>query len=258
MDRRSFVKGAVGVAGVGALGAAGVAGGLTVVRPREAEAWSPWYYGAHLLGGPAPNGTPYVPLVVRDGAFFADFSAFEHRGERFAPSQWHAYCGAGELPAGEPLPLVYWREPEVLAHLRPWYADRLGEPVRPDDFPDVGFGASAVAGSVETPALRVTVVRWTPDAFRRVESPLMASRDPFPEHVEAVREDELAMLRERVFSEGFVAAGSACTHFCCTAGFKEAEALARPRDAWDRLFCTCHNVVYELREPVRYRREPLG
>lgn len=59
-----------------------------------------------------------------------------------------------------------------------------------------------------------------------------------------------------MFSGQFVAVSNWCTHFCATAGYDESEALARPRDAWDKVFCTAHNSVFEPREPVAYSFVP--
>jgi Rieske Fe-S protein len=54
----------------------------------------------------------------------------------------------------------------------------------------------------------------------------------------------------------YVAVSSFCTHFCCAPGYREAEKLARPRAAWDNIFCTCHNSNYNYRQPVAFSFAP--
>lgn len=253
MDRRRFVKVCVGVAGAGALGAAGFA----TLRPLAQTPGATGlvrYYGALRTGGPAPRGVPYVPILVRDGVFVVRSAPFRHAGIDHDPLAWHRYClpvGTSGLDreSGQDDTLRYWMPPERLKVLRPWYADKLGEPIRPEDFPDVGFGATFTWRSEGMPEERRLVgVLVRASSFEHVRDPVGSAK--------ALDVAELAMLRERVFHEDFVAVNAACTHFCCKAGYKEAEKLARPRGAWEQVFCACHDSAFDLQRPVAYLYAP--
>ncbi len=251
MERRAFVKACVGVAGAAALGSAGLGMARSLVEPRGPSGIVR-YFGAHRVGGPAPRGLPYLPLRRdADGALAVNAEPFSFRGATYDPLAWCRYCGHQSAPGlvrGAALDdrLRYWFPPDLGKVVRPWYADKLGEPVRPEDFPDVGFGARVVwrtpDGAPDAHRLQALVVRVPA---------LKDARDPV-KPAKPLQAGELALLQERVFLGDLVAVFSACTHFCCWAGYKEAEVFARPRNAWENAFCTCHDANYDAAAPVAY------
>lgn len=242
MDRRSFVKACAAAGGAVALGAAGIGVAKGLARTRSGAATFR-YVGAHKVGGPAPRGVPYVPLAVENGVVVGRTSLRVGRAE-WDTLRWLGFCGhenaKGLQPAyaGDDV-LRYHLPGELGERIRPWYADKLGEPVVPSDFPGPGFGARFV---------------WRGDLTGVV---LMLDGEGLREPTERIPPAKPLADGERkalgsLGAKGLVAASNVCTHFCCEAGWKEAEALARPRDAWDKLFCTCHNAVFDLRAPVAY------
>lgn len=255
MDRRSFVKACVAAGGIGALSASGLGMLRPLAEPRAAVAPPLRYFGAHVVGGPAPRGVPYVPITVQDGVFVAKTSLAQD-GERHDVLGWHRFCGRANAPGLDPAftsddTLTYAKKPEYEWLLRPWFHGHLGQPLRPEHFEDVGFGAAFVwrsQGVPETLALPGVLLRVGEDAFREVEVPNGSAK--------SLARGEMDFLKREVFWKGFVAVSAICTHFCCVGGYKEAEQLARPRGAWDNLFCTCHNANFDPRQPVAYDMPP--
>lgn len=251
MDRRDFVKACIAAGGIGALSAGGLGMLRPMVQPRPAPTRPMRYFGAHVIGGPAPRGVPYVPITVQDGAFVAKTELGLGR-ERLDVLAWHRFCGRTNAPGLDAAftsdnTLTYATKPEYERLLRPWFHDRIGQPLRPEQFEDVGFGAPFLwrsQGVREPHTLPGVLIRVGEDAFREVEVPNGSAK--------ALARGEMDFLRREVFWKGFVAVSALCTHFCCVAGYKEAEKLARPRNGWDNLFCTCHNANFDPRQPVAY------
>ncbi len=206
-------------------------------------------FAAERVGGPAPRGVPYIPVTVQDGVFVAK-PRLRFQGRDLDVLSWLRYCGQQGAPNLDPAftedqTLRYHRKDSYRA-LTPWYADRYDAPIRPEDFPDVGFGA---------------VFRWRSEGVpsRDVLMGLLLRLDPATLGAPAplqgghrLTAQEWDFVRREVFHEGFVAVATRCTHFCCDAVWKEVEALQRPRDAWDDVFCTCHNARFDPRRAVAY------
>lgn len=254
VDRRKFVRAAVGTAvGVGAAGSAVAIGVPFLTRRYDAPPPRPRrYFGARIVGGPAPRGVPLIPLALNErGELVARAVVHDDSFGEVDTSAWHAYCdGAG--PGGGDA-LRFFVPEERAAVVNPWYADRVGEAARPEDFLENEMGATVtwgapVDGSAHAPLVAV-VVRYSRDA-------LVHRADATPRVGAPLSAREWALVRTRFVLEWedsvFVAANAACTHFCCLAGFKENEKLARARDAWDKLFCSCHVSVFDPREPFAY------
>lgn len=252
MDRRTFVKGCVAVAGAGALAATGisVAGGLVAPRARAPPLVR--YFGAHRVGGPAPVGVPYVPITVEDGVFVAKTSLPRLAGRELDPLAWHAYCGLQRAPGVKPgyagdNVLCCSAPEEKLRVLTPWYKGLVGQPLRPEHFPDAGFGAPFAwrsQGETDPFVLRGVLVRVDASEVRHVRDVRLPAKP--------LRDDEFDFVRREVFWGDYVAVNAACTHFCCTAGYRESRAIAEPRNGWDNLFCLCHNANFDFRTPVAY------
>ena len=257
MDRRSFVKACLGVAGAGTLAAAGVGTAVNLAQIRPASGGAQTYWGAHKVAGPAPRGIPFIPITVENGVFVGKPTITTAEGDVVDVLSWYKYCGHGGAPGlkadfTENNELTYFIAEEKLHLITPWFKDLLGKPVRPDDFPAPGFGASFIwrsDGQSGPNVLTGTIVKTAPGDIRLQTAAVPPAK---PLKTEA----DFEWVRSEIFHEDFVAASTFCTHFCCIPAYREAEQLARPRNAWDKLFCTCHNSVYDHREPVTYSFAP--
>lgn len=242
MDRRTFVRVCVAAGGAAALGAGAVGLGTGLARPRGTPG-TIRYIGAQVVGGPAPRGVPYVPIEGRNGIVHGR-TTLRVGGRTWDTLRWLAFCGHERAPGLDPGldddgALRYAMDEDIARQIRPWYADRLGELVRPDDFPGEGFGA------------RFSWRRGLTGVIVKLEGG--ALHEPTNLRGSALRLDaaERGALAS-LGAEGLVAVSNICTHFCCEAGYKETEALARPRGAWEKLFCACHSGVFDVHAPVAY------
>lgn len=275
MDRRSFVKTCVGVAGVGALAASGLSMAASLAIPRAASGNLLRYYGAHRVGGPAPRGVPLIPITVENGVFVGKTSipVFDVKTQSVDASKemnvldWYRYCGHAGAPGLKPdftkdNKFSYFIADEKLKVITPWFKDLLNQPIKPEDFPADNFGASFVwrsKGQSGTSLISGVIIK-TPPEGQFLGPDYIASGTKAPAKPLSSKA-EYDFVRKNVHHQdekygNFIAVSTYCTHFCCTPGYREAEALARPRDAWDNMFCTCHNSNYNFREPVAYTFAP--
>lgn len=258
MDRRSFVKTCVGVAGAGALAASGLGLAAGLAIPRKPGGAVLNYYGAHRVAGPAPRGVPYIPVTVENGVFVGKTSIPTPDGSGEVNTlEWYKYCGHAGAPGLQPdftedNTLTYFIAEEKLKSITPWFKDLLGKPIRPEDFPGDGFGASFIwrsANQTGPNVLTGVLIKAPPREIEMTTAVVPPAK--------ALQGDEdFEYVRTNVFHENFIGVSTFCTHFCCIPGYKEAEALARPRNAWENMFCTCHNSNYNYRQPVRYSFSP--
>lgn len=257
MDRRSFVKACVGVAGAGALAATGISMAATLAIPRSPGGGVIDYYGAHKVAGPAPRGVPYIPVTVNAAGEFEGLPLIRRGNEEINVLEWYKYCGHAGAPGlrqgwTDDNRLYYFIAEEKLHSITPWFNDLLGQPIRPEHFPAPGFGASFIwrsQGQTGANIITGVLIRNRVDEFV-LQATAVAPARP-------LRDDaDFQFVRDNIFHEGYVGVSTYCTHFCCIPGYREAEALARPRGGWDSMFCTCHNSVYDQREPVLYGFSP--
>ena len=257
MDRRSFVKTCVGVAGAGALAASGLGMAAGLAIPRRAGGALIRYVGAHKVAGPAPRGVPYIPITIQDGKFVGRpvIPTMDGAGE-VNVLDWYKYCGHAGAAGLQPdftddNTLTYFIAEEKLHAITPWYKDLLGQPVRPEHFPGDGFGAGFTwrsQGQSGTAVLTGVIIKAAAQELSLASSTVAPARP--------IQAEEFEYVKKEVFHEGFIGVSTFCTHFCCIPGYREAEGLARPRGAWDNMFCTCHNSNYNHREPVAYTFSP--
>lgn len=260
MDRRSFVKACVTTAGVGALAASGLGMAAGLAIPRKPGLPPVRYFGAHRVAGPAPRGIPYIPVAIEGGTIVGRTSIpnYEAGEPDINILEWYKYCGhsiAPGLVAGtreDENGLKYFIAEDKIASVNPWYGDRLANPIRADEFPDNEFGAGFIwrsDGQSGPNVLTGAIIRYKTKAVKHLTSGITNPGKSLPA-------DRMQLVRDQIFAtvgdSTFVAISTFCTHFCCIPGYKEAEKLARPRNAWDKVFCTCHNSVYDPREPVAY------
>src|SRR5581483_9655393 len=271
MDRRSFVKTCVGVAGAGALAASGLSMAAGLAIPRRAGGALIRYYGAHRVGGPAPRGVPLIPITVQDGKFVGKTSilAFNKDTGKADPSlppvnilDWYKYCGHAGAPGLTPTftndnTLTYF-EKDLYKSIKPWFDGKYGNPISPDDFPANSFGAAfqwRSKGQSGVNVLSGVIIRANPDEVKFVTS-TVAPAKPLVSQAEYDYVVKNVHYVDPDTKNHYIAVSTFCTHFCCVPGYKEAEALARPRNAWDNMFCTCHNSNYNYRQPVAYTFSP--
>ena len=256
MDRRSFVKTCVGVAAGGAIAASGLGMAAGLAIPRKPGGSLIRYFGAHRVAGPAPRGVPYIPVTVEDGVFVGKPTIQGPDGAEINVLDWYKYCGHAGAPGLQPNftrdnTLTYF-EKEDYKKLTPWFKDYYGQPIRPEHFPGDGFGAAFVwrsKGQSGANILSGVLIKAPARELRYVTSAVSPAK-PLKD------EAEYQFVLDNVFHEGFVGVSTFCTHFCCVPGYRENEGLARPRNAWDNMFCTCHNSNYNHRQPVAYTFSP--
>ncbi|HEV8360364.1 MAG TPA: hypothetical protein VGR28_07930 [Candidatus Thermoplasmatota archaeon] len=242
MDRRAFVRGCVyaSAAGMMAATAAGLAGPLA---PGGSARWRRVdYLGATVVGGPAPQGLPLLPLARdAEGRLRADPTPASVEG---GVLDWYRYCGHERMPqlqqkfAARDELLRYELAPEraeQALELRgatgrrdvAWQLGKLGLPARAEDFAGPGYGASVVWRG----AVRAIVL-----ALRRED---------------VVLEGGAAAGAEGFFVEGpadtlLVAYVGFCRHLCCIPGWHESRK-ALGEGLFDQIYCTCHYSVFDPR-----------
>lgn len=269
MDRRTFVKTCVGVAAGGTLAASGLSMAASLAKPRPAGGAVLRYYGTNRVSGPAPRGIPYIPITVENGVFVGKTSIPKF-GEEATPVNaldWYKYCGHGAAPGLKPeftqdSTLTYFIAEEKLKSITPWFKDLLGKPIRPEDFPADNFGASFIWRSKgqSGPNVLTGMLIKTPSSDEAFLGPRFITA-PQPPGRALASQAEYEFVRKNVFHldpqhGNFIGVSTFCSHFCCIPGYREAEKLARPRDAWDNMFCTCHNSNYNFREPTAFTFSP--
>ena len=262
MDRRSFVKTCVGVAGAGALAASGLGMAAGLAIPRAPGEPPVRYFGAHRVGGPAPRGIPFIPITLNaDGVFEGKTTipTLDGSGE-VDVLEWYKYCGHSGAPGlkadfTNDNRLIYLAKEEYEHIITPWFKPYLNQPVKAEHFPADNFGAAfqwRSAGQGGANVLTGVIIRIAKSDVKLVSSTVPPAKP--------ITQSEYEWLLKNVFveHEGSLYAGisSFCTHFCCAPGYRESEKLARPRAAWDNIFCTCHNSNYNHREPVAFSFAP--
>lgn len=261
MDRRSFVKACVTTAGVGALAASGLGLAAGLAIPRKPGLPPVRYFGAHRVGGPAPRGIPYIPITVQDGTFVGRTSIPAPDGSgALNPLEWYKYCGHSGAPGlqadfTDDNTLTYLAKEEYEHLITPWFKPYLDQPVRLEHFPADNFGAAfkwRSEGQGGANVLTGIIIRVAKSQMTLVSSTVPPAKP--------ITQEEFDWALQNVFhTEGnsvYIGVSSFCTHFCCSPGYREAEKLARPRAAWDNIFCTCHNSNYNFREPVAFTFAP--
>ena len=144
----------------------------------------------------------------------------------------YRYCGRANAPglrvgyAGDDV-LRYDLTPEETARTDPWYADRVGEPARPEHFQ---------AGQ----AARVTWRSAPPAEAGTKLVFLVLKLDRTPEVAPDLdRGSALGMLWQ-----DFAAFAAPNTLFCCLLTW-HTDRNARVQDRWDLLFDPCHGTSYD-------------
>ena len=254
--RRRFVKGVVGsaaLAGVGtgsamAIGAttssSGIGGGTTMAMAIE------------NTDGPAPRGMPIIPLTIEDGELqgvWPEVSEVTKGGQTVNvaetelggvtySSQWFQYCGVQTYPGTQPTADQDNTFRVGASAGYDWMSDlEPGEPLTVDMFADYeewgnGIGQSGVG--------KPATGRWRSEDVDQT-LPIQVLRSSRIE--EMAQDDEFLSAAT---DQGFIAWLNKCTHFCCVPGFKQLEGSAN-FGAEDRVYCQCHQSVYDPFSPVQ-------
>lgn len=262
MDRRSFVKACVTTAGVGALAASGLGMAAGLAIPRKPGLPPVRYFGAHRVAGPAPRGIPYIPVAIEGGTIVGRTSIpnYEAGEPDINILEWYKYCGHSGAPGLQPdftddNTLIYLAKEQYEHIITPWFKEHLGQPVKVEHFPSDNFGAAfqwRSEGQTGAAVLTGVIIRVAKSQLKLVTSAIPPAKP--------ISEEEFDWVTKNIFAEHegsyFIGVSSFCTHFCCAPSYREDEGLARPRAAWDNIFCTCHNSNYNFREPVAFSFAP--
>lgn len=277
MNRRKFVQFCLGAAAAGTTAATAFSLVKPLAIPRAALGAPIPYIGAERVAGPAPRGVPLIPIFLNENGFFEvkpilrapDFDVglapvtAEVDGEEVEvinTLDWMKYCGHAGAPGlslaygNDENELKFFIAEEKIAQVKPWYENLLGKRMKPNDFPDVEFGAGCVfrsEGQSGPNVITASLMRFPEGAIQHVNAIAVPPAKPIPEE-QVFNWIVEEFMHTHEDGSIFACASTYCTHFCCIPGYKEAEALARPRGAWDQMFCTCHNSAYDARRPVTY------
>jgi Rieske Fe-S protein len=262
--RRRFVKGVVAGAALVSLGVGGASAVNLATNPTGRGGGVRQYVGIPVVAGPAPRAMPFVAVAVDDEGFLHGVWPEVRRetqggrevavaetslGGQSYSGEWFQYCGVQAAPGVEP-------DGDFDDYLRyaadrtyEWQTEQVtaGDRVNVADFDDwetwgngigrAGLGKPATAvwrSEGASTVLPVQLLRVVPAVFDRMRttSPVVA------EWLNAASD------------QYFVAWLNKCTHFCCVPAFKATEQSAR-FGAEDRVYCPCHQSVYDPFRPVQ-------
>lgn len=244
VDRRSFVKGSVAAASLGVAGAAGWGLFRQIAVPGDTIVRFVNYFGARRqTGSPAPRGIPFIPVRVNEEGFVEGVPEID--GVNYL--DWLRYCGYQNAPNLRPgftsdNVFRYFLTEEKI-HLAGdeardiwWYLDRLGSEVRAEHFRDLPYGTAAA-------------VRWRSEEVPGSDIVTMLVLKLNPDDYDPAMRTQLETFMD--MEHHLIGVSAICTHFCCVPGYKETD-LAEQFDAWELVFCTCHNSRFDPMDITAY------
>lgn len=258
--RRRFVKGVVGSAGLAGVGTGAAATLDTATAVTGAGGGTTQYYGVENTAGPAPRAMPQIPIEIDSEGFlkgvWPEVKTITEQGQEIQVAEmklggitysadWFQYCGVQNAPGLVPdadqdnffryaqSPPYDWQNENVSA----------GDKVHVDDFSDYESWENEVGqGGLGKPAF----VTWrSQDVSDAGTLPVQLIR--------SARIEEMANGNQWLSAstkQGFIANLNKCTHFCCVPGFKSDPGSAK-FGAQDRIYCPCHQSVYDPYSIVR-------
>ncbi len=248
VDRRRFVKGAMGAATLGVAGAAGFGMFKQIAVPGDTIVSFIDYFGARAMpGSPAPRGLPLIPVRVNDEGFVEGVPEKERNGVMVNYLDRLRYCGYQSAPnlkdpsSGDNVFRYFLTEEKIHQAADPegtwFFLDKIGDRVRADDFADLDYNTGAA-------------VRWRSEDARPSDIVTMMVLKLDPDRFEGPNAGELEHFMDN--DHNLVGLSAICTHFCCVPGYKEARTKAESFGAWEMAFCTCHNSRFNPYEITGY------
>jgi Rieske Fe-S protein len=253
--RRRFVKGVVGSATLASVGTGAAASVGAATSASGAGGGLTQFFAIENTDGPAPRGMPIIPVEINsDGALQgvwpdnveSGVAQMDLGGTTYS-SAWFQYCGVQTYPGVDPGADQdnTFRVASGAGNTYSWMSDlNAGDPITVDMFDDyetwnngigtAGLGKPAIGSwrSVDVSPQETMVVQ----VLRSTR--IQELRENPPEGVDA------EFLRAATTEEGFIAWLNKCTHFCCVPGFKHIAGSAA-FDAENRVYCQCHQSVYD-------------
>ncbi len=257
--RRRFVKGMVGTGSA----CAGVTGGSVVsevtTKQSGVDAGSTQFVGIANTDGPAPRGMPLIPVEIDDGELKGRYpptveketrdgsytTAEEELGGLTYSVRWFQYCGVERASGIQP-------DADQDDYLRAgggysWQTDlESGAKLRVDHFDDYEEWGNGVGSSgLGKPAK----ASWRSQGEDADDIPVVVMRTPAVSEMVAGEgryadlPDDVRTFVEAATERDFVAWLDKCTHFCCVPKFKASGSAKF--DAEDKVYCQCHQSVYD-------------
>ncbi|MWG33307.1 Rieske 2Fe-2S domain-containing protein [Halomarina oriensis] len=251
--RRRFVKGVVGAGALAAVGTGGAAAVGTATNRSGSGGGITSFRGIENTDGPAPRGMPIVPVEVGDDGVISgvwpEVQEVDEGGQTIQvaemdiggvtySTEWFQYCGVQTYEGIEP-----GYESDNILRSAPspppaytWQTEAYsgGDPLNIADFEDYRtYGNGIGSSGLGKPAMATWRSQDTESTI-----PVQVLRSP--------RVEEMAQNDEFVAAatdQGVMAWLDKCTHFCCVPAFKGYEGSAG-FDAEDRVYCQCHQSVY--------------
>jgi Rieske Fe-S protein len=262
--RRRFVKGVVGSSVLAGVGTGGAVALDSATSAPGGSGGPTDYIGIENTAGPAPRGMPMVPLTIDGDGYLKgiwpeltekelDYErtatvAEEQLGEVAYSGQWFQYCGAQTAPGVEPD-----ADQDNFLRSKPgtfeWQrGHEPGRKLHVDDFDDYEEWTNGI-GSAGAGKPAQTTWRSQPGEDEKdvKELPVQVLRSP--KVAELPAESEHGEFLDAATESNFIAWLDICTHFCCTPGFNHS-ADAPKFDAVDKVYCQCHQSVYDPFSPV--------
>jgi Rieske Fe-S protein len=259
--RRRFVKGVVGSAALASVGTATGAMVNTTTNPSGAGGGITEYFGVENIAGPAPRAMPQIPVRIDDEGFlqglWPEVKEVEEAGRTVTvaetelggitySNEWFQYCGVQTYPGIQPEAdqdqyFRYANNPPY-----DWQQEAVspGDRVHVDDFEDYqSWGNDIGRSGLGKPAFAT----WRSEGVSpTVTMPVQVIRS---EAVEAFAPDDPWLSAST--RDGFLAFLDKCTHFCCVPGFKSFKDSEKFEGRGDKVYCQCHQSVYDPFNIVR-------
>jgi Rieske Fe-S protein len=255
--RRRFVKGVVGSATLASVGTGAAAALGTATSSSGAGGGITQYVAIENTDGPAPRGMPVVPLTIEgdelkgiwpevkettEGGKTVQVAETEIGGVTYS-SQWFQYCGVQTYPGVRPGEDQDNFLRASSGDTYGWMSDiDAGDKLTVDMFDDYEEWGNGIGKSgLGKPAMAT----WrSKDVEPQSTMPVQVLRSTKVEELAAENEFMAAATED-----GFMAWLDKCTHFCCVPGFKAYEGSAK-FGGEDRVYCQCHQSVYNPFQPV--------
>ncbi|WP_440991156.1 ubiquinol-cytochrome c reductase iron-sulfur subunit [Haloarchaeobius baliensis] len=263
-DRRRFVKGVVGGASLAGIATAGAAAVNSTTSAAGGGGGNVTFRAIENTDGPAPRGMPQIPIELEEIPGEDDFyikgrwpevQEVEEQGRTFTvareeiagetySSEWFQYCGVQTYPGV--YPDAQEENSDLTNYFRynanskfAWQNEEVsgGQRMRLSHFDDYEtWGNGIGTAGIGKPATG----SWRSEGLEPAETMAI-------EVIRSTRIEEAAQDNEwlsETTKEGVMAHLNKCTHFCCVPAFK-GQAGAANFGAADRVYCQCHQSVYD-------------